>query len=130
MKKAISILIILGTLFSGCATVPPTQQVKFWIHEFKAEEFTSATTANGTPYLIYKYVDERFNTADWFDCWIEDWVNKSGGWSHSDPVIDLKEGLIYYQPMYYDGYMTMNAYPASLELNIGVKMRFYHLRAE
>jgi len=128
--KVVPILAMLFTLFLGCATVPPTQQVESWVHEFQAAEFTGATTADGTPYLVYKYADERFNTTDWFDWWIEDWVNKSGGWSHSDPIIDLNAGLIYYQPMYYDGYMTLNAYPASLEINVGVKIRFYHLRAD
>ena len=130
MKKAIPILIVLCAVVLGCTTAPQTTTVESWVHEIEASEFTRMTTTDGKPYLLYKYVDSRFNATDWFDCWGEDWANQSGGWSRWDSVYDPNLGLFLYQPTYYDGHMTMYAYTASAEINVGVKLRYYRLRAD
>jgi hypothetical protein len=130
MRKIVPILAVLCALVLGCATLPQTGRVESWVHEIQASEFTEMTTSDGARYLLYKYVDDRFNTTDWFECWGEDWANHSGGWTRWDPVYDPNLGMFMYQPMYYDGYVTMYAYPASAEINVGVKLRYYHLKAE
>jgi hypothetical protein len=130
MRKLVPILAVLCALVLGCATSPQTVRMESWEHEIQAAEFTEMTTSDGARYLLYKYVDDRFNTTDWFSVWWEDWWDHSGGWTRLDAVYEPNLGLVLYQPMYHDGYMTMYAFPASLDLNVGVKARIYHLKVQ
>jgi hypothetical protein len=124
MKKNLLVLILFGLLITGSVE----SQVVSWTHVVKASEYTRAKTADGKDYLVYTYYDERFNTADWFDTWIEDWMDKSGAWSDFAPTLDNNLHLFLYDVNYNDGYVTWKAYPTDLDVLVGVKLKFFHMK--
>ena len=124
MKKILPALILFGLLVIGSLG----SQALSWTHVVQASEYTRAKTADGKEYLVYTYRDERFNTTDWFDTWIEDWAEKSGAWSDFAPVIDNNLNLFLYDVMYNDGYVTWKTYTTDLDLIVGVKLKFFLLK--
>jgi len=124
MKKMLPLLILFGLLVVGAAE----SQVTSWTHVVKASEYTRTTKPDGKEYLVYTYYDERFNTEDWFATWIEDWAYKSGGWSEFEPTMDNNFVMYFYDATYNDGYVTWNAYTADLDLIVGVKLKFFHMK--
>ena len=124
MKKILPVLILFGLLIVGAVE----SQVVSWTHVVKASEYTRAKTPDGKDYLVYTYYDERFNTTDWFDTWIEDWVEKTGAWSHFAPVMNNDLNLFLYDVMYNDGYVIWKTYTVDLELLVGVKLKFFQMK--
>ena len=124
MKKILPVLILFGMAILAAAE----SQVTSWTHVVEASEYTQAATPEGKEYLVYKYYDERFNTADWFATWMEDWAQKSGGWSEFEPTFDGNFNMFLYQATYNDGYVTWYAYTADLDLIVGVKLKFFHMK--
>ena len=132
MKRflCIAIFIMISVLLlGGCLTSPSKSGVEMtiWNHTVDAAEYTAMKTEGGSEYLVYRYDDERFNTEEWFDTWIEDWAGKTGGWSKFMPVFDPQRGMFMYDVVYNDGYVTWFAYPADLDLIVGNSLRFYRL---
>jgi hypothetical protein len=123
MKKIMPVLMLFGLLMVASAE----SQATSWTHVVEASEYTRAETPDGKEYLVYTYHDERFNTEDWFDTWIEDWAQKSGGWSEFEPSMDNNLRLFLYDVTYNDGYVTWNAYPLDLQLIVGVKLKFFQM---
>ena len=126
MRRMLFTLLVFGLLIVGSLE----SQVVSWTHVVKVSEYTPAKTPDGKDYLVYKYYDERFNTSDWFDTWIEDWVEKSGSWSDFAPVMDNNLKLLLYDVMYNDGYVTWKTHPADLKLIVGVKLKFFQIRVQ
>jgi hypothetical protein len=124
MKKVIPVLILFGLMIVGSVE----SQVVSWTHVVQASEYDRAKTADGKEYLVYTYYDERFNTEDWFDTWIEDWAEKSGAWSDFSPTMDSNLNLFLYDVMYNDGYVTWKTYTVDLDLLVGVKLKFFQLK--
>ena len=124
MKRILPVLILFGLVIVGAAE----SQVTSWTHVVEASEYTRATTTDGKEYLVYTHYDERFNTQDWFDTWIEDWAQKSGGWSEFEPTFDSNLRMFLYDVTYNDGYATWYAYTADLNLIVGVKLKFFHMK--
>lgn len=124
MKKVLPVLIFFGLMIVGSVE----SQVVSWTHVVQASEYSRATTADGKEYLVYTYYDERFNTEDWFDTWVEDWAEKSGAWSDFSPTMDSNLNLFLYDVMYNDGYVTWKAYTVDLDLLVGVKLKFFQLK--
>lgn len=124
MKKILPVLILFGLVIVGAAE----SQVTSWTHVVEASEYTRAQTPSGKEYLVYKYYDERFNTTDWFDTWIEDWAHKTSGWSEFEPTMDNNFNIFFYDATYNDGYVTWKAYTADLKLIVGVKLKFFHMK--
>lgn len=124
MKKTLIVLILFGLLVVGAVE----SQVASWIHEVETSEYTRAKTPDGKDYLVYTYYDKRFNTTDWFDTWIEDWVQKSDGWSDFAPSWDSDLKLFLYDVAYNDGYVTWSAYTFDLDLLVGVKLKFFQMK--
>ena len=124
MKKVLPLLIFFGLMIVGSVE----SQLVSWTHVVQASEYSRATTADGKEYLVYTYYDERFNTEDWFDTWIEDWVENSGAWSDFAPTMDSNLNLFLYDVMYNDGYVTWKAYTVDLDLLVGVKLKFFQLK--
>jgi hypothetical protein len=134
MKKRLVWLLpamaFLVLLLIGCASTPATGGVELvsWTHTVEASEYTSIQTEDGKEFLIYRYDDERFNTTDWFDTWIVDWMYNSGGWSKFMPVMDGNLNRFLYDVTYNDGYVTWAAYTADLDVIVGQQLRFYWLK--
>jgi hypothetical protein len=126
MKKILPALLLFGLLIIG----PVESQVTSWTHVVKASEYTQAKTQDGKDYLIYTYRDERFNTTDWFDTWIEDWVEKTGSWSDFAPTRGTNLNMFLYDVMYNDGYVTWKAYTVDLKLIVGVKLKFFQIKVK
>jgi hypothetical protein len=125
MKKIIPVVILLGLLI----VVSAESQVTSWTHVVEASEYTRARTPEGKEYLIYTYHDERFNTTDWFDTWIEDWMENSGGWSDFAPTMNDDLRLFMYDVTYHDGYVTWKALTLDLQVIVGVKLKFFRMKA-
>jgi hypothetical protein len=106
MQKAVSAIIFFGLLIIGYAE----SQVVTWTHVIQASEYTPATTQDGQDYLVYTHYDERFNTNDWYDTWLEDWMWRTEGWSEFEPVLDVDLQMLMYQPAYNKGFVTWKAY--------------------
>jgi hypothetical protein len=126
MKKIVLAVLFFGLLIVGSIG----SQAVSWTHVIQASEYSRAETADGKEYLVYTYYDERFNTTDWFDTWIEDWAEKSGAWSDFAPTLDSNLNLFLYDVMYNDGYVTWKAYTFDLNLLVGVKLKFFHLEVK
>jgi hypothetical protein len=124
MKKILPVLVLFGLL----VVVSAESQVTSWTHVVKASEYTRATTPDGKEYLVYTYYDDRFNTTDWFDTWIEDWQEKTGSWSDFAPTMSSDLNLFMYDVMYNDGYVTWKTYTIDLKLVVGVKLKFFQLK--
>ena len=125
MKKIAPVLILFGLLIIGSVE----SQVVSWTHVVQASEYKRAETEDGKEYLIYTYYDERFNTDDWFDTWIEDWGEQSGAWSDFAPTMDNNLRLFLYDVMYNDGYVSWKTYTFDLDLIVGVKLKLFQLQA-
>ena len=126
MRKMLPTLLLFGMLIVGSVE----SQVVSWTHVVKASEYTQAKTPDGKEYLVYTYYDQRFNTTDWFDTWIEDWGEKTGSWSDFAPVMDNNLMLFLYDVMYNDGYVTWKTYKADLQLIVGVKLKFFQMKVK
>ena len=126
MRKILPALLLFGMLFAGSVG----SQVVSWTLVVKAPEYAQAKTPDGKEYLVYTYYDERFNTTDWFDTWIEDWGEKTGSWSDFVPVMDNNLMLFLYDVMYNDGYVTWKTYKADLQLIVGVKLKFFQMKVK
>ncbi|MBA7548579.1 hypothetical protein ES705_41040 [subsurface metagenome] len=126
MKKILPIIILLSLLIISYAE----SQVVSWTHVVQSSEYTTAKTGDGQDYLVYTYHDERFNTNDWYDTWIEDWMEQSGGWSEFAPTMDKNLKLFLYDVVYNDGYVTWKAYTFDLDLIVGKTLKFYQLKAK
>ena len=126
MKKILPAFILFGLLIIGCVEA----QVVSWTHAVQASEYTPAKTADGKDYLVYTHYDERFNTIDWYDTWIEDWMWKSGGWSDFAPANDENLKLFLYDVVYNDGYVTWKTYTGDLDFIVGRKLKFFQLKAK
>ena len=124
MRKMLPALMLFGMLVVGTVE----SQVASWTHVVEASEYTQAETPEGKEYLVYTYYDERFNTTDWFDTWIEDWAEKTGSWSDFAPTMDDDLKLFLYDVMYSDGYVTWKAYTFDLQLIVGVKLKFFRIK--
>jgi hypothetical protein len=124
MKKTLLVLILFGLLIVGSVE----SQVDSWTHVVKASEYTPAKTPDGKDYLVYTYYDQRFNTTDWFDTWIEDWAGKAGGWSDFAPSMENDLNMFLYDVTYNDGYVTWKTYTADLDLIVGVKLKFFKMK--
>lgn len=124
MKKTLLAFILFGLLIIGSLE----SQVVSWTHVVQASEYSQAKTEDGKEFLVYTYHDERFNTKDWFDTWIEDWMEKSGAWSDFAPTLDNNLKLFLYDVMYNDGYVTWKTYTADLHVMVGVKLKFFQLQ--
>jgi hypothetical protein len=125
MKKIVLAILFFGLLIVGSVG----SQVVSWTHVVEASEYTRAETADGKEYLVYTYYDERFNTTDWFDTWIEDWWEKKGAWSDFAPTMDSNLNMFLYDVVYNDGYVKWYAYTADLNLLVGVKLKFFQMKA-
>ena len=126
MRRMLPALLLFGLLIVGSVE----SQVVSWTHVVKASEYTPAKTPDGKEYLVYKYYDERFNTIDWFDTWIEDWMEKTSSWSDFVPVMDNNLNMFLYDVMYNDAYVTWKTYPADLKLIVGVKLKFFQMKVK
>ncbi len=126
MKKVFLVIVVFSFLIAGYAE----SQVITWTHVVGASEYKQAKTMDGKEYLVYTYYDERFNTTDWYDTWIEDWMGQSGGWSDFAPTMDENLQLFLYDVVYNDGYVTWKAYPVDLDIIVGKKLKFYQLKAK
>ena len=126
MKKIVLAVLFFGLLIVGSIG----SQAVSWTHVIQASEYIRAETADGKEYLVYTYYDERFNTTDWYDTWIEDWMGQSGGWSDFAPTMDENLQLFLYDVVYNDGYVTWKAYPVDLDIIVGKKLKFYQLKAK
>ena len=103
-------------------------QVESWTHVVQASEYKPAKTEDGQEYLVYTYYDDRFNTKDWFDTWIEVWWEESDGWSDFAPTMDMNLNMFLYDVVYYDGYVSWRAYTADLDLLVGVRLKFFQMK--
>lgn len=126
MKKILPVIILFSLLIISFAE----SQVISWTHVVQASEYTPAKTRGGQDYLVYTYHDERFNTTDWYDTWIEDWMGQSGGWSEFAPTMDKNLKLFLYDVVYNDGYVTWKAYTFDLDVIVGKTLKFYQLKAK
>jgi hypothetical protein len=126
MRRMLPALLLFGLLIVGSVE----SQVVSWTHVVEASEYRQAKTPDGKEYLVYKHYDDRFNTTDWFDTWIEDWVEKTGSWSDFAPTMDNNLNMFLYDVMYNDGYVTWKAYPADLKLIVGVKLKFFQMKVK
>ncbi|KKM22002.1 hypothetical protein LCGC14_1629740 [marine sediment metagenome] len=126
MKKILPVIILLSLLIISYAE----SQVVSWTHVVQSSEYTTAKTRDGQDYLVYTYHDERFNTTDWYDTWIEDWMEQSGGWSEFAPTMDKNLKLFLYDVVYNDGYVTWKAYTFDLDVIVGKTLKFYQLKAK
>jgi hypothetical protein len=126
MKKVFLMIVVFSFLIAGYAE----SQAITWIHVVGASEYKQAKTMDGKEYLVYTYYDERFNTTDWYDTWIEDWMGQSGGWSDFAPTMDENLQLFLYDVVYNDGYVTWKAYTVDLDIIVGKKLKFYQLKAK
>ncbi len=109
----------------GWAQQSPGAQLTSWVHVVQASEYEKAPDGSG--FLVYTYRDPRFNTTDWFDTWIIDWMGKTDGWSRFAPTADQKSGRLLYDVTYHDGYVTWFTYEADLQFVVGQKLKFYRL---
>ena len=124
MKKMLPALILFGILIIGSVD----SQIVSWTHVVQASEYSRAQTQDGKEYLVYTYHDERFNTEDWFDTWVEDWMEKSDGWSDFAPTMDNNLNLFLYDVIYHDGYVSWKTYTIDLDLMVGVKLKFFRMK--
>ncbi len=114
-------IFLTGSLLTGCLTEPESQ-LEMWTHVVTAGNYT-ADGAHG----VYRIVDSRFNTRDWYDVWIDDsYWDPELGWSSFESTYD--SGTFYYEPEYYDGYAEWNT--LSITDIIGATLRFYRMSAE
>ncbi len=120
MKKKvflISILIVFLGLLYSCEIF--SEKYTSWEHVIIASNYTDKGS-----YAVYKIVDERFNTKDWYDLWMDDsYWDKSFGWSSFEGVFDADTGMFYFEPEYYDGYIEWNTF-SDTDL-VGATIRFY-----
>jgi len=126
MKKILPFIILFSLLIISFAE----SQVVSWTHVVEASEYTVAKTENGQDYLIYTYHDKRFNTTDWYDTWIEDWMEQSGGWSKFAPSMDGNLKIFLYDVVYNNGYVTWKTYTFDLNIIVGKKLKFYQMKVE
>jgi hypothetical protein len=126
MKRILPFIILFSLLSIGYAE----SQIVTWTHVVQASEYSPAKTNDGQDYLVYTYYDERFNTNDWYDTWIEDWMGQSGGWSEFEPTMDENLKLFLYDVVYSDGYVTWKTYPADLQVIVGKTLKFYQLKTK
>ena len=113
------VAIVLFLLF-GCAT-QQTPNYETWTHVIAAENYTEKGD-----YAVYKITDERFNTTDWFDVWMDDSIwDPSYGWSSFESVYDDTLEKFLYEPEYYEGYTEWYTYPN--DPIVGATLRFYRL---
>ena len=104
--------------FPGCSLFSVDDFIA-WTHVVSAANYTDKGT-----YAVYRIIDDRFNTLDWYDVWMNDayWDPKLG-WSSFEGVYDPADGRFYFEPEYYDGYTEWNAY-TDTDI-IGATLRFY-----
>ncbi len=124
MKKIFPLFVLFGLLVVGSIE----SQAVSWTHAIKASEYSQAKTEDGKEYLVYTYYDDRFNTKDWFDTWIEVWWEESDGWSDFAPTMDTNLNMFLYDVVYYDGYVSWRAYTADLDLLVGVRLKFFQMK--
>ena len=125
MRRMLPFVILFALLSIGYAE----SQVVTWTHVAQATEYSRAKTSDGQEYLVYTYLDGRFNRNDWYDTWIEDWMGQSSGWSDFAPTMDGNLELFLYDVVYGDGYVTWKTYPADLQLIVGKTLKFFRLKA-
>ena len=126
MKKIFPVIILFGFLTISFAE----SQAVSWTHVVEASEYTEAKTNDGQDIFIYTYHDERFNTTDWYDTWIEDWMEQSGGWSKFAPVMDSNLKTFLYDVVYNDGYVTWKTYTFDPNVIVGKELKFYHMKVK
>ncbi|HAK46124.1 MAG TPA: hypothetical protein DCO79_09450 [Spirochaeta sp.] len=107
---------ILMGLFS-CSLFEP--DFIAWEHVVVASNYTDMGD-----YGVYKIVDERFNTKDWYDVWMDDeYWDPDLGWSSFEGLYDSDVGRMYFEPEYYEGYTEWNTF-TDIDI-IGATLRFY-----
>ncbi len=120
MKKIvflISILIIVLGLLYSCEIFG--EKFTSWEHIIIASNYTDKGD-----YAVYRIVDDRFNTLDWYDLWMDDsFWDSSAGWSSFEGIYDTDDGRFYFEPEYYNGYVEWNAY-SDMDI-VGATIRFY-----
>lgn len=57
-------------------------------------------------------------------------MGQSGAWSDFTPKMDDNLNLFLYDVNYNDGYVTWKTYTIDLDLIVGVKLKFFHLKAK
>lgn len=130
MRKSIEVFVVgavflTGVSIGGWAQQGAGPELTSWVHVVQASEYQKAPDGSGL--LLYTYRDARFNTSDWFDTWIIDWMGKSDGWSRFAPTTDKKSGRMLYDATYHEGYVTWYSYEADLQYVVGQKLKFYRL---
>ncbi len=122
MKNCLKIplfILMLGVIliFSSCTL---EEDFIAWTHDIVAENYTDMGT-----YAVYKIVDERFNTRDWYDVWIDDSIwDPALGWSSFEGVYDFDgTKMFYFEPEYYEGYVEWNSF-TDADI-VGATLRFY-----
>jgi hypothetical protein len=126
MRKGLFAVVFFGLLLIGYAET----QVVTWTHVIQASEYSPATTEDGRDYLVYTYYDKRFNTNDWYDTWMEDWMEQTEGWSEFEPARDVDLQMFMYQAEYNKGFVTWKTYTADLQYIVGKKLKFYWMKAQ
>ena len=116
MKKLLFLLPLILMLF-GCRLLSPIEYEQ-WEHTIIASNYS----VEGNLYR-YKYEDDRFNTTDWFDVFMDNsYWDDNYSWGPFDSVFD--SGVFYYQPEYYDGYVEWYSYGEDI---VGATLRFYRM---
>ena len=123
MVKKLFILILLSIvliLFFSCE-YQTSPEFETWTHVIAAENYTDKGG-----YWVYRITDERFNTTDWFDVWMDDSIHDPAyGWSSFESVYDDTLEKFLYEPEYYEGYTEWFTYPD--DPIVGATLRFYRL---
>lgn len=119
------VLVLTGCTSSPQATAPA---IESWIHAIDESNYIQAETESGKEYLVFRYEDKRFNTTDWFDVWIIDWMHNTDGWSRFIPVMDGDLGLFMSDAVYGDGYVTWLSWQVELDLLVGVPVKFFRIQ--
>ncbi len=120
IKLFFSLLLILVIMtVSGCEFlgVEDSDDFTAWTHTIVAGNYTAMSG-----YAVYRITDDRFNTDDWYDVWMDDsFWDSALGWSSFESVYE--SGRFYFEPEYYDGYIEWNAY-SDTDI-VGATLRFY-----